>query len=84
MDREAERLPPSHDEILRQRHEGREHPDYPNPYDPVCEQQRAEQTATARRLEREEAYVNSGLVAGHDFKREAWEALHGHERERER
>lgn len=32
--------------------------------------------ATARRLEREEAFVNTGQVAGHDFVRE--------ERERER
>ena len=70
MDRENERQPPSHEEQLRERTETLPHPDYPRPYDPVDEQRRDAQTATARRLEREETAVRSGLVAGHDFKRE--------------
>lgn len=49
-------------------------------YDPVLEHQRAEQAADSRRLAREEAFVNTGMVAGHDFKREHAE----HERERGR
>lgn len=77
-------LPPSHGEKLRKQNEGREHPDYPNPNDPMREQQRAAQTATARRLEREEATLDRGQVAGYDFKREAREQIHGHERERDR
>lgn len=60
-------------------HKQREHalPKFPD-YDPAQERLRAEQAATARRLDREEEFVRTRPVAGHDFKREH------EERERER
>ena len=65
-----------HDHERPDHHLGPRFPDY----DPGREQQRAEQAADTRRIAREEAFANSGLVAGHDFKREHAE----HERERGR
>ena len=77
-------LPPSHDERLRERNEGRPHPDYPPDYprerppgEPSSHQIEAQ--ALDRRIAQEKAHYERGFpVAGHDFAREA------RERERER
>ena len=59
-------------------HQGSQLPKFPG-Y-PVNESRDAAEAADARRVEREEAFHQSGKVAGHDFRRENAE----HERERER
>ncbi len=70
--------PPEPDRPLRASmdYEGPRPPDYPNQYrEPTPKELAA--AATARRLEREEISATSGLVAGHDFKREAQERERG-------
>ncbi len=72
-------LPPSHDELRRERNEGWPHPDYPPDYSrerPAGEpssNQVADQILE-RRIAQDKAHYERGFpVAGHDFAREARE-----------
>lgn len=81
IDMDADRLPPSRDELQRQAreraHAASPHPDYPNPLHEKSSRE-IERDALNRRIERERSAVeNNAEVAGHDFKREHRERERG-------
>ena len=75
---DADRLPPSHDERLREARAGTDHPDHPRDRgltptlaDGQKSTHEIERGLLQRRIAREKAAVeNNYVVAGHDFRRE--------------